>query len=109
MATIYSPLDMELIGQQTCYCTQPQGQVACKSSNSSPEMSRGAGGIVSGKKEYVDGWIDNLIPGLETQLPNSMAGRDTIQDRLIDYLVRNESERDPPAMQLPVFSCAAKA
>ena len=51
----------------------------------------------------IDSWIDELIPGVETTQQYSR----TSSDRLTEAIIKIESERDLPAVELPMFSGAA--
>jgi hypothetical protein len=55
----------------------------------------------------IDGWIDELIPGVESELLDEMLGLGQ-HDRLLAFLIRSESEKGLPAIELPTFNGAAK-
>ena len=61
----------------------------------------------STQQRSIDGWIDLLIPGDETVLPAdpTVFGGN---DHLAACLVRLESERGLPEMELPIFNGSAK-
>ena len=52
-------------------------------------------------REAFDAWIDKLVPGVETRLQMGKQGNSS--DHLVQAIVRIESERDLPKVDLPVF------
>ena len=53
--------------------------------------------------EAFDAWIDKLIPGVETNID---AGQASSSDQLVQAIVKIESERDLPKVEVPVFEGA---
>ena len=54
--------------------------------------------------EPVDAWIDRLIPGVETQCASSIG---TSANHLTEAIIKLESERDLPSVELPLFDGSA--
>ncbi|XP_064643076.1 uncharacterized protein LOC135497244 [Lineus longissimus] len=51
----------------------------------------------------IDAWIDALIPGQETVVPEKSMSNQGASDHLIAALVKLESDRGLPATQIPIF------
>ena len=85
---------------QYAYVTNDMGQAT----NYAYQGQRGES---STQQRSIDGWIDLLIPGYETVLPAdpTVFGGN---DHLAACLVRLESERGLPEMELPIFNGSAK-
>ena len=80
----------------------PQPQQREQSSHNQPQNTQ-----PRQKVHSIDGWIDQLIPELETELFDEMSCIGG-QDRLLAYLVRTESEKGLPSIELPAFNGSAK-
>ena len=56
--------------------------------------------------EAFDAWIDRLVPGVETNID---VGQASSSDQLVQAIVKIESERDLPKVEVPVFEGAPLA
>ena len=81
---------------------QAQGQQLPVTSNRK-QMPGTSSIAMNVESEPIDAWIDELIPGVETVHDNSSPSTDYLREAI----VKLESERDLPAVDLPTFSGAA--
>ncbi|KAK6186774.1 hypothetical protein SNE40_006050 [Patella caerulea] len=55
----------------------------------------------------LDAWIDELVPGVETIVQNTTSASNTVNAQLSQSLIKLESERDLPKIEIPIFDGGA--